>query len=354
MRLFNDLAKRIKWSYCTRRIHDLPKTTEMLADHLSNIQARPRRGDVIVAEIEQMGRHSRLENHDGNRSLLFPGDLVGVVYGERYATRQWRGRVPNSFGPCQMLSIGGVVGEVVDSNASMGEPTLIRPLGYLSDGAGTRANLLDYSLKAQTSVGCSPYRILVVGSSMDSGKTTSAVSLVHGLSNAGQRVSAAKLTGTAASKDVRSMYDAGAMEVLDFSDAGHASTAGITRDQLADVFQVIDSNLGQSHPDCVVYEIADGLVQRETEMLIQYLVTGNFVDAAIYACSDSLSVNAGVQWLREAGVPVVAIAGMVGISPLAAEEAQRFSDLPIFTKHQLMEPSVIQMVSNQQLSRLAV
>lgn len=353
MRLFNEAGKRIKWSYCTRRILDVPATSESLSDHLCSDELPPRKGDVIVAEVLEIGRHSRVETIDGLRSQLFPGDLIGVVYGDRYATRQWRGMVPSAFGPCHMLSVGGVCGEVIDSTDTMSDPTIINPLGYLSDGDGTRANLQDYALEQQLTLGSAPYRILVVGSNMDSGKTTSAYSLVHGLMNAGQRVCAAKLTGTAASKDVRSMRDAGAVAVLDFSDAGHASTAGISREQLVDIFKVIDSNLGQHHPDYVVYEIADGLVQRETQMLIDILAANNLIDATIYACTDTLSVGAGVQRLRDVGVPVVAVSGMVACSPLAAQEAQQYCDLPILTKDQLRDASIAHLVANEHMSPLA-
>ena len=95
-----------------------------------------------------------------------------------------------------------------------------------------RVNLESHGLRPATSQFEQPTVILVVGSSMDSGKTTAASSVVHGLSRSNALVCAAKLTGTASLKDRLIMEDAGAAEVLDFTDVGHASTAMCTREQV--------------------------------------------------------------------------------------------------------------------------
>ena len=62
---------------------------------------------------------------------------------------------------------------------------------------------------------------------MNSGKTTTAASLIHGLKRAGLKVAAVKVTGTGSGGDLWSMSDAGAATTLDFTDLGHASTAGL-------------------------------------------------------------------------------------------------------------------------------
>ena len=48
-------------------------------------------GDIILARIEQIGRNRRLELANGRASTLQDGDLAAVVFGNRYATRQFEG-----------------------------------------------------------------------------------------------------------------------------------------------------------------------------------------------------------------------------------------------------------------------
>jgi len=335
--------KRIKWSYATRAVSGRPDSLHELIDKLHLGGQPPTANDVVVARVVEIGRHTRIETGSGNKSQLFLGDLVGVVFGHRYATRQWRGRIPESIDSCHMLSVGGVCGEVVDMAPEMDTPTILQPIGYLANGKASRVNLRDHAIPSGTLPADRPRIVLVVGSSMDSGKTTAAVSTVNGLSNAGARVSAAKLTGTASAKDLLRMHDAGAHRVLDFSDAGHASTAECSAAQLRKIATSIIAHLAIDQPDYLVLEIADGVVQRETEMLLRELRALSCVDYTLYTCNDTLGVREGVRILKELGFNVVAISGWVACSPLAAQEAQAVSDLPVLQPADLMNPQVMQL-----------
>lgn len=44
--------------------------------------------DIIVAEVLEIGRHTKIELPCKLPAKLFPGDLVGAAYGYRYAGRQ--------------------------------------------------------------------------------------------------------------------------------------------------------------------------------------------------------------------------------------------------------------------------
>jgi len=66
--------------------------------------------------------------------------------------------------------------------------------------------------------------VLLVGTSMSSGKTTSGRVIVHELKHMGLNVAAAKLTGAARFRDMLSWQDAGADHVFDFVDVGLPST----------------------------------------------------------------------------------------------------------------------------------
>lgn len=335
--------RRIKWSYATHVLSDLPATGLDLDGRIGRLTDSPNANDVIVAEVLELGRHKKIELPCKRPSTLFEGDLVGMVYGYRYATRQFEGTVPAGHDPCHMLCIGGVCGEVVGMAAEMEPPTTLRCLGFLLDSSGRRVNLQTHGLK-QNGTSCAPATtILVVGSAMDSGKTTAAYSVVHGLTRAGARVCAAKLTGTASAKDPIIMEDAGALKVLDFTDLGHASTAMCSREQLWNIVTVTRSQLAAMQPDYVVVEVADGIVQRETSMLLELFQSHRNIDYVIYTCNDSLGVASGVNRLRQYELNVAAVSGWVGCSPLAAHEAQLQTDVPVLLPEDLREPDVIRL-----------
>lgn len=340
----SDLNRRIKWGYATHTIDDPPACGGDLRGRLLTSEDPPNRNDVIVAEVLALGRHSRIELTSGRRARLFPGDLIGIAYGNRYATRQWCGVMPEHGDVCHLLSVGGVCGEVITMVPDFKEPTVLRPLGYLSGPDGKRLNLGDFALQPRVSGESRPTTILVVGSGMDSGKTTAAASLIHGLALSGAKVFAAKLTGTAAPKDLWYMEDSGAARVMDFTDVGHASTAGASNDELWRILTTVESHFAVENPDYVVLEIADGIAQRETTMLLELAQSHGCIDHVIYTCCDSPGAQVGVERVRNYGMHVVAVAGMVACGPLAAQEARALTDVPVLESADLSNPSVTSML----------
>ena len=49
----------------------------------------PRAGDVVLARVTEIGKHTRLESEVSRRQLLFPGQEILVAYGDRYAPDQF-------------------------------------------------------------------------------------------------------------------------------------------------------------------------------------------------------------------------------------------------------------------------
>ncbi|MBI1825200.1 MAG: DUF1611 domain-containing protein [Planctomycetes bacterium] len=335
--------RRIKWGYCTHVVPNLPVDFGCVKGRLLVTDEAPRRNDVIVAEVLEIGRHTKIELPSKNASTLFPGDLVGMAYGYRYATRQFEGTLPAKNETCHILGIGGVCGQVIGMATDMLPPTTLSPLGYVDNSKGGRLNLRDYCPSVRTKPFEGATIVLVVGSSMDSGKTTAAYSVVHGLTKSGARVAAGKITGTASVKDPLIMDDAGAIKVLDFTDVGHASTAMCEREELEEIVSTLGSALAEPHPDYIVLEIADGIVQRETMMLLEVFRQKRLVDYVVYTCNDSLGVAMGVTRLRAHDLNLVAVSGWVGCSPLAAQEAQAHTDLPVLRPEELRDPAVVNL-----------
>lgn len=324
---------RVRMPYATRRV---PRTA--MATLITD--ARPGAGDLVLARIDKLGQHRHLELASGRRARLFQGDEVVLAYGNRYAPDQFEAELPGDLAACHMVAAGGVASRVLTRHAKMSTPTCITPIGLVGDRTGRVINMAAHALDR---IGYSlrrPFTIAVVGTSMNAGKTETATNLVRGLRNAGLSVGAAKVTGTGAGPDTWSMLDAGAEPVLDFTDCGLVSTYLATKERVEETFVTLNRHLARAGVDAIVLEVADGIFQGETAALVQSRVFREHVDAIVFAAGDALGATAGATWLRGRDLPVVATAGVLTSSPLAAREARIATDLPILTLDELSSAAV--------------
>jgi hypothetical protein len=176
-------------------------------------------------------------------------------------------------------------------------------------------------------VGARPLTIVSLGTSMNAGKTTSAAYLISGLVAAGLRVGGAKITGTGSGNDSNLLHDAGASLVLDFTDAGHSSTFGLDLPALEGILDAVQTRMHNEDVDVLVMEIADGLLQRETEMLLRSPYVHRRIDGCIFSSGEAMGAIAGVQWLEAQRLPVLTLAGTITRSPLARAEAEQATGL---------------------------
>lgn len=324
---------RAKRAYTTRHV-----PLDDMARVASDASAVPRAGDLVLARVDKIGKHASLELTDGRRSAMFAGDEIVVAYAARYAPDQFEAFVPGHLGPCQLVAGGGVASEVVAKHDAVNVATAITPIGLITDARGERLNLARYALPPAAPRSARPVTIASVGTSMNAGKTTSAAYLIHGLARAGLRVGAAKITGTGSGHDPWLMRDAGALRVLDFTDAGHASTHLLGGDALVDVMERLLGNLASHGLDVIVIEVADGLFQAETAELLGAAAFRRSIDALLFSSGDAMGAHAGVQWLQSRGLPVTALCGTVTRSPLARREAQAATQLTVMGLGELGDP----------------
>lgn len=218
----------------------------------------------------------------------------------------------------------------------MKEATRIRPLGLLTGAAGV-LTVADGALPAPTPASPVP-TILVAGTSMNAGKTTTVASLVHGLSRSGLRVGAGKITSTGAGGDRHSFADAGAAEVLDFTDLGLVATFRVPVPQLARLAADMHDHLAGRGVGAVVLEIADGVLHGETRELLRHRAVQQRVGGAVFAAGDAAGALLGVARMRECGQRVLAVSGLLTASPLALREAQEGLDVPVYGTADLRDP----------------
>lgn len=331
-----DRIKRAKTAYSVRRVDlDAPLAA------VTGPDLRPGHGDLVLATVLEIGQHRMLELRTSRRATLYPGDEIVVAYGARYAPDQFEAEMPEDLGDCDLVAAGGVAATMRSRHTGMKSPTRIAPVGLLATRGGQVLNVADGALPAPSrSISRRTPTILVAGTSMNAGKTTTVASLVHGLTRAGIRVGACKITGTGAGGDRHMFADAGAAEVLDFTDLGLAATFRVPVPRLAKVAADMHDHLRARGVDAIVMEIADGVLQAETCALLGEPALTGRVDGAVFAAGDAAGALLGVARMRQCGQRVRAVSGLLTASPLGMREAQEGLDVPVYDTHDLRDPAM--------------
>lgn len=331
--------KDIKKSISAKSVNRYQINQDIILTH------QPKVGDVAIFEVVKVGLHTTLQSPQASNIYLFEGDLIMGTFGNRYATQVLEGLVPDSpTVQLQMLGKGGVVGLAKSANKKTEEKgfTELRLVGYATD-IYTNEVLNTIQIAANQSKvnkfkSHSSKIIISIGSAMDSGKTTTAGYLCGGLKRSGFSTAYIKLTGTVFAKDCTFAKSRGADISIDFSSLGYPSTYLCSLDELMDIYyQLIQMVQQLKSIDYIVIEIADGLLQRETQMLLTSSDFMKNVDKVIFSAGDSLGILGGLRILRKWDIFPFAVSGLFTVSPLLVEEVQAVVDVPILTLEEILE-----------------
>lgn len=343
------LLAQAKYAYSTRFVHAAAASSNFVID--TDKTQQPLAGDVVLARVTEIGKHKRLEGPNSRRQTLFIGDPIVVSYGSRYAADQFLAVLPNDLGPCNLAAAGGLASEVIEQHDRIDFATELEPVGLLKHPDGRRVNVRDFAPHSfETSVTTPTDEeaathipvFAMLGTSMNSGKSTTLACLAHGLVRAGLRVHVGKATGTGAGNDTHLFTDAGAHRVLDFTDFGYSTTFGLSYSEVEKIFTSLADELskdtGSGRPDVIIIEIADGIFQGETREL---LTSPNFVERVnnvVFSASDALGAVGGASILSSLGHNPLAVSGVLTASPLATREATAALDVPVLPTYDLCLP----------------
>ncbi|MGO4297416.1 DUF1611 domain-containing protein [Glutamicibacter sp. MCAF14] len=340
-------ARTIRAAYTTRFVAAELQRNPQDFEIVRRANMVPRSGDVVIANVTELGKHTRLQSPVSRRQLMFVGQEIMVAYGHRYAPDQFLAHVPDNLGPCQLVAGGGVASEVIEQHTSIDKATQLEPVGLLMR-QGKVVNLLDFaplsieneSPQAAQIDAPRPPVIAVLGTSMNSGKSTTLGCLVNGLVNSGMQVAAGKATGTGAGNDPNLFTDAGAFSVCDFTDFGFPTTYRLDYETVRDLLVAMIREQSATGAGTVVIEIADGLFQGETSRLLRDPIFTAQVDRVLFSAQDALGAQAGERILLDAGLDLAAVSGVVTASPLAAKEAQAQLSTPVIGTFELCRAEV--------------
>ncbi len=321
-----------KWASTTRRVD-----RQAVRTLISDPSTKPSSGDVVLARVLLIGQHTTVELASGRKASLYPGDEIVVCYGNRYAPDQFEALVPPDLGIANLAAAGGIAARVVLQHERMDDATLIEPIGLLGDQHGKPINIKSFAMKHAGSHPISTFAVF--GTSMNAGKTTTVARLVHGLTAAGYKVGAAKITGTGSGNDLWSMRDAGALAAYDFTDVGFSTTYLSPVNEIIDGAKSLLVSLANEGAEVAIIEIADGLFQKETAAIAAQRTFREMIDCCLFAAGDSMGAVAGARHLRELGYNVAAISGLVTRSPLGTREAGA-AGVPVLSALELAQGAV--------------
>jgi len=181
-------------------------------------------GDYVAGEITDTShRVYGLELASGRMVQALPGDHVIGAFGNRAATLEGVGSWAEIQGnTMHAMTSAGLFGAVTSMSLLIPPTLSLNYLGHVVRN-GKKVTMSEFAIKSDNS-GFNIPTILLVGTSMSSGKTTTGRLIVHELQNMGHKVVGAKLTGAGRYRDVLSFRDAGAAAIFDFVDAGLPST----------------------------------------------------------------------------------------------------------------------------------
>lgn len=331
--------QNVKKSFVCRNVNDYHINTLLAQHHL------PSAGDVAIFEVLNLGKHIRIQTDTEKNRSIFQGDHIMMAFGSRYATSQLHGLLPSETKEVyHILGQGGVCGIIENMNQQYEAvgPTELKLIGYAVNHNNEVINTI--ASKKSMSV-FDAFRqsdsklILSIGGSMDSGKTTTAAYLCRGLKRAGKKTAFIKLTGTAYTKDVDFVVDCGADLGLDFTQWGFPSTYLESEETLLNLFETLVHQASSIQPDYIIMEIADGLLQRETEILLNSALMQR-VSGVIYSDSSSTGALSGIMMLEKLNITPMAICGSLLKSPLMVAEIQARTEIPVLGLNQLGAASI--------------
>ena len=280
----------------TQQSQTVPGSLTRITDFdeaMPEFEPRPRetwrRGDYVAVEMVP-GEHESymVETPDGSPVDIWPGDILVGAFGTRAATLEATGSWEDVGEDMVMHSLtsAGVIGRMTSKSIDSGPVIEVRYVGHAMRD-GHPLNMEDFVTLAEPREISAPV-ILIIGTSMDSGKTVAAVALVRELVAMGKKVAGAKVTGVGRLRDTLAMKHAGASDIFDFVDVGFPSSV-VPTEEYREGLGHLTAKIVAAEPDVVVIEAgASPLEPYRGEVAMEVLADS--VTCTVLCASDPYAV----------------------------------------------------------------
>jgi hypothetical protein len=291
-------------------------------------------GCVGVFEFPRDAAPIVVEAVSGRSMAITPEDCFLATPGYRESVRWVVGGVPEGgLVPGEdysFLSESGVMGELIGPSPvpqGLGRATY---LGAVLGADGNLLRLKDFTVRAApgaTDVGAPVY--LVLGTSVEVGKTTAGITLLRTLRSKGhQDVLVLKATGTTSVTEASAYLDFGAARVFDCIDFGVATTFPCGRADAPEIFgQALDLCLSLP-ADAVLIECGGDVVGTSVPEFLQCLRPRRSKLTTILAAFDPFGALGAKHVLKEMDMTVDLITGPCTDTPTSQQRTQTLCEIP--------------------------
>jgi hypothetical protein len=105
----------------------------------------------------------------------------------------------------------------------------------------------------------------------------------------------------------------------------------LTEQELLGIFNQLDLKYANNPKNFWVVELADGVIQRETAMLLSSPEVASRIHRLIFCANDAFGAIGGLRTLKEKfNLIPDAISGICSSSPLHIRELSEFTNIPVF------------------------
>ena len=244
----------------TKKIGSVLKNLQISEDLELNDEINSQEGQLIAVKVISVNpNYNKLELISGRITELTEGDIILGALGNRVASSGMTGSVPdelNKDDKIHILNLGGVIGNCKDFNILLGPATECEVVGSIVKER-KQLNLKDLAKVKKSSLSKNISSIAVIGTGIDSGKTTVSSFIIKTLSKYFTKINACKLAGTASQKDLYSYEDNGANLTSDFVDYGLPSTCMNDKDTIQECSKSVIEYVSKD-ADVVLMELGDG------------------------------------------------------------------------------------------------
>jgi hypothetical protein len=285
-----------------------------------------RTGDFVVGRaIGKRNRLYRCETKSGRMANLIRGDLMVGALGARAATLEGVGDWHKIGGDLQVdvLTPAGLLGKATSTSPMLPDFMQLDYCGHVTRN-GRTLNMKDFVEAHQPRRFHMPV-ILLIGTSMSAGKTSSGQVIIRSLNYLGKEVVGAKLTGAARYRDILTFRDAGASHIFDFVDAGLPSTV-VSKARFDDALEGLLNQIAATGADILVAEAgASPLEPYNGAVAVEALKP--HTRFTVLCASDPYAVL-GVQTAFEDRLQADLVSGPAANTSAAVELVKKLSGLP--------------------------
>lgn len=325
-----------------RRVHldkiaSVTKRLELARNAVIGDEIPANSGTVVAARVlNSKTSYNTLEDVHGRFVTIHPGDVIAGALGSRDALYGYSGTVPDQVAVGDklcLLNLGGVIGAGAKAAPGIGEPFHLEILGsllefpHLDHRVGVPASIERVALPATSLPKRTPPIVALIGTCMDSGKTTAAAVMITEFVRKGLSVAAGKLTGVSMRRDILAMEDCGASPVSVFTDFGVVTT---TEENAVGATRSLIAHLDEQDPDLIVLEMGDGLLGTYgVHALLQDDAVRKSLSGIVLCAQDPVGAWGGVALLEDRyGLRPKLISGRVTDTPVGRRYCQEKLELP--------------------------